>query len=254
MHTDGVLHIFERLIKPTVSLPLSIGSDPDPLFMSGKFQKWLQVNGVRHNVTSNYHPESDGQTETKNKQISEVFAAAQLEADDWITAVPKIQAKVNASQNNSRGESSFFTRYGFQPKLCPSELPHPITMYSVPGKRFYQAAETLTKAKYDKIIQANKHRREAHHYKMHDQVILSTKNLSAGFHQFKFAPKWIVPFKIINFISWSQNVTLDLSELSDLQYITNSFHRSHNKPYIPTYDEKFPTRKLRKPGSAECDR
>ena len=36
---DGVIDIFERLIKPTVGLPLSIISDQDPLFMSGKFRQ-----------------------------------------------------------------------------------------------------------------------------------------------------------------------------------------------------------------------
>ena len=35
---DGVIDIFERLIKPTVGLPLSIVSDQDLLFMSGNFQ------------------------------------------------------------------------------------------------------------------------------------------------------------------------------------------------------------------------
>ena len=93
--------------------------------MSGKFQEWLQVNGVRHKVTSTYNPESDGQTERKNAEISEMFAAAQLEEDDCITAVPKIQAKVNARHNKSRGESPFFTRDGLQPELSSSELPHP---------------------------------------------------------------------------------------------------------------------------------
>ena len=38
---DGVIDILERLIKPTVGLPLSIVSDQDPLFMSGKFQESL---------------------------------------------------------------------------------------------------------------------------------------------------------------------------------------------------------------------
>ena len=114
---DGVIDIFERLMKPTVGLPLSIVSDQDPLVMSGKFQEWLQVNRVRHTVTCTYHPESDGKTERKNKEISAMFAAAQLEGDDWITAASKITAKVNAWQNKSRGESPFFTLYGFQPKL-----------------------------------------------------------------------------------------------------------------------------------------
>ena len=37
--TDGVIDIFERLLIPTVGLPLSIVSDQDLLFVSGKFQE-----------------------------------------------------------------------------------------------------------------------------------------------------------------------------------------------------------------------
>ena len=183
-----------------------------------------------------------------------MFAAAQLEEGDWITAAPKIQAKVNGRQNKSRGESPFLTLYGFQQTLSSSELHHSIPIYSDPAKRFYQAAEKLTKVKYDQIIQANKHRRVAPNYKINDQVILSTKNLPAAFHQCQFAPTWIGAFKITNFIPCSQNVTLDLSELPDLQYITNSFHTSLIKPCIPNNDEKFPTRKLYKPGPVEGNR
>ena len=74
--TDGVIDIIERLIKPTVGLPLSVVFDQDPLCMSSKLQEWLQVNAVRHKVSSTYHTESDGQTERKNKEISEMFTAA----------------------------------------------------------------------------------------------------------------------------------------------------------------------------------
>ena len=251
---DSIIAIFETLILPTVGLPLSIVSDQDALFMSSKFQEWLEVNGVRHKVTSTYQPESDGQTERKNKEISEIFVAAQLEGDDWITAAPKIQAKVNARQNKSRGESPFFILYGFQPKLSCSQLPHPIPIYSDPAKRFYQAAEKLTKAKDDQIIQSNKHRREAPYYKINDQVILSTKNLPAAFHHSKLAPKWIGRFKITNFIPCRQNVILDLSELPDLQSIVDSLHTLLIKSYIPNKDEKFPTRKLDKPDPVEEDK
>ena len=61
-------------------------------------------------------------------------------------------------------------------------------------------------------------------------------------------------FKITNFIPCSQNITLDLSALPDLQYITNSFHTSLIKPYILNIDEKFPTRKQYKLGSVEGHR
>ena len=98
---DGLMDIIPRLIKPTVDVPLAILSHQDPLCMSSKFQEWLQVNGVRHTVTSTYHPESDGHSESKNEEISEMFATAQLQGDHWITAAPDIQAKVNARQNKS---------------------------------------------------------------------------------------------------------------------------------------------------------
>ena len=183
-----------------------------------------------------------------------MFAAAQSEGDDWITAAPKIQAKVNARQNNSRAESHSFTRNRYQPTLCSSELPHPILIYSDPAKRFDQTAENLTKAKYNQIMQANKHRGEAHNYRINDQVILSTKNLPVALHQFKLVAKWIAHFKITNVIPCSHNVTLDISELPDLPCITNSFHTSHIELYIPNRDVEIPTRKLHKPGPVEGDR
>ena len=180
-----------------------------------------------------------------------MFAAAPLEGDDCITAAPTIQAPLNARQNKSRGESPFFTLYRFQPKLSSSELPHPIPIYAAPAKRFYQTAEKFTKATYDQIILGNKHRKETSNYEINDQVILSTNYLPAAFHQSKLAPKWIGPCKIINFIPCSQNVTLDLSERPELQYITNFFYTSRMKLYIPNNHEKFPTRKLDKPGGVE---
>ena len=57
-----------------------------------------------------------------------------------------------------------------------------------------------------------------------------------------------------NFIPWSQNVTFDLSELPDLQYITNSLHTSLIKPDIFNNDEKFATTELYKPDPVEGDR
>ena len=75
-----------------------------------------------------------------------------LHYNDCITAAPKIHAIVNARQNKSRRESTFFTLYGFQAKLSSSELPQPVPIYCDPTKRFHQAAEKLTKAKYDQII------------------------------------------------------------------------------------------------------
>ena len=210
IEAGDVIDIFETHIKPTVGLPLSIVSDKDLLLMSGNFQEWSQVNRVTHTGTSTYYTESDVHTERKNNDIYEMFVAAQLEGDEGINAGHEIQAKVNAREYKLTGESPFFTLHGLQPKLSSSELSHPRPIYFKSANRFYPQAEKLTKAKYDQIVQPNKNRRVARNYKIKDQVILSTKNLPAAFHQSTLAPRWIGAFKIIDFTLWWQNVKLDL--------------------------------------------
>ena len=82
IYTAGVLDIFEKHIKPTIGLPFSIASDPDVLFMSSEFQDWTIKNDIRHKVSTTYHPETDGQTERKNRELTEMFAGHELEGTD----------------------------------------------------------------------------------------------------------------------------------------------------------------------------
>ena len=156
-------------------------------------------------------------------------------------AAPNIQAKVNTRHNKSRGEFPLFTLYGFQPKLSSSELPYPIPIYSDPAKRFYQEAEKLTKAKYNQIIQANKHRREAPNYKINDQVILATKNLAAAFYQFKFASKWIGPFKLptsflkakMSHLTYQNSLTSNISTTPSTHHSSSHTHLTRMRSFQP---------------------
>ena len=90
INAAGVIDIFEKHIKPTIGLPFSIVSDPDVLFMSAEFQDWMIQNGIRHKVTTTYHPETDGQTDRKNTELTEIFTAYELEGTYWLTVAPKV--------------------------------------------------------------------------------------------------------------------------------------------------------------------
>ena len=129
---DGLIDILERLIEPTVGLILAIVSDKDFCVMSAEFQDWLIKNGVRHKVSTTYHPETDGQRERKNWELTEMVAAHELQGNDLLTAAPKVQTQVNRSISKSRGQSPFFILSGFQPKVSSTELPHPIPGYPDP--------------------------------------------------------------------------------------------------------------------------
>ena len=155
-------------------------------------------NGIRHKVSTTYHPETDGQTERKNRELAEMFAAHELEGTDWLTAAPKVQTQVNSRISKSRGQSPFFTLYGFQPKVSSTELPHPIPVYSDPAQRHYSAVVKLNSAKHSQIKYANKHRRPAKYHDKGDELMLSNKNLPADkFKLSKLSPKWTGPFKVL---------------------------------------------------------
>ena len=141
INVAGVIHISEKPIKPTIGLPFSIVSEQDVLHMSAEFQDWLIKNGIRHKISTTYHAEADGQTERKNRELTEMVAAHELEGTDWLTAAPEVQTQVHSRVSKSGGQSLFFTLYRFQHKVSSTELPHPIPVYSDSVQRHYSAAE-----------------------------------------------------------------------------------------------------------------
>src|SRR5438445_5804086 len=101
--------------------------------MSTAFQDWLSKNGILHKASSAYHPGTDGASERKNKSIIPIFAAKKLESGmNWVSATPSVQTEVNRRISSSRHKSLFHTMYGFNPKVGPSILTHPIPVYSEP--------------------------------------------------------------------------------------------------------------------------
>ena len=78
--------------------------------------------------------------------------------------------------------------------------------------------------------------------------MLSTKNLPADkFKLYKRSPKWTGTFQVLEYKSQNQNVTLDISDFSDLRNISNKFHTSLLKPFTPNNDIQFPERNLNRP-------
>ena len=184
-----------------------------------------------------------------------MFAAHELAGTDWLTTAPKVQTWVKSRVSKFRGQSCFFTLYGFQPKVSSTELPHSIPDYSDPAQRHYSAAAKRNTAKHNQIKYANKYRRPAKYYEQGDELILSTKNLPADkFKLSKLSPTWAGPFKMLEYNHRNQNVTLDFTDFPEFSNISNKFHTSLLKPFTPNDDIHFSERKLNRPGTVEKDR
>ena len=255
INAAGVIDIFEKHIKPTIGLPLSIVLDQDVICMSAEFQDWMIKNSIRYKVSTTYHPETDGKTKRTNRELTDMWAAHELEGTDWVTAVPEVQTQVNTGVSKSRAQSPFFTCYGLQNKVNSTELPHPISVYLDPAQRQHSAAEKLNSPKHNQIKYANTHRRPGKYHETGDELMLPTKNLLA--HKFKLSKlstKWTGPLKVLEYNHKNQNVSLDFSDFSDLSNISNKLHTSLLKPLPPNDDIHFPESKLNRPGPVEEDR
>jgi len=190
LNAKDVIDIFEKWIKPTVGLPYEIITNQDILFMLATFQYWANSGGVRHKASSAYYPQTDGVSEKKNKTIISMFATKKLEdGRNWVQAAPSIQIEVNTAVSGPRGKSPWHILLGFDSKLGSTPLPIPIPIFSNPAKRFYEAAENLTKAKIQQTQQANKLTRESAAYPIGSQVMLSTKSLPARYNSSKLSRK-----------------------------------------------------------------
>ena len=62
------------MIFPWFGTPRLVISDGGPHFIDKTFRQFLAQYGVKHNIATPYHPQTNGQAETLNNQIKNIFA------------------------------------------------------------------------------------------------------------------------------------------------------------------------------------
>jgi hypothetical protein len=98
-----------------------ITSDRGPQFISHFWKQFLQILGTSLNLSSAYHPQTDGQIERVN-QIFEQYlqCAISYQQDDWVDFFPLAEFAYNNSLHASTKVSPFFANYGFHPRFSLS--------------------------------------------------------------------------------------------------------------------------------------
>ena len=218
-------------------VPKSVVSDRGPQFGSKFWAALGDLVGTRVNLSTAYHPQTDGQTERMNRTLGDVLRNfAGLHPDTWDTHLAAAEFAMNNAVNRSTGQSPFFLNYGFHPATPVSrELDIPVPA----AKAFVESFVTrLSEAK--RCLEAAQQRTTAYYnlgkkditFAVGDAVLLSTKNLRSLSGTRKLQPRWIGPFAVKRMVG---NAAVELTLPADLR-IHPTFHVSLVRPYRAPMD------------------
>src|SRR5882724_10831434 len=145
---EDLARIFLSQVFTKHGTPTDIVSDRGKHFISQFWRSLCWLLGIKANLSTAYHPETDGQTECVNQILEQYLRVyVNYQQDDWVNLLPLAEFAYNNTSHLAMMVTLFFANKGFHPKLDMSIEP-------VVSEAAHQVATDL---------------RELHLY-LHDQV------------------------------------------------------------------------------------
>jgi hypothetical protein len=227
-------------------LPLKIISDRGTQFTSTFWTELWKILGTQLNISTAYHPQTDGQTERVNQSMEAMLRHyVQWNEPDWAKHLSLIEFAYNSSIHTATGYSPFRLTYGEEP-LAPvdvlfvnSDSPTANEVLTRLTGELQQARDNIQQSIQRMTAQVNQHRRNIT-FSVGEMVMLNTTHLrvQAPEASNKFLPKYVGPYKVLAVIS---PVAYRL-ELPETMLCHPVFHVEKLQPYIASDVNEFPDR------------
>ena len=196
------------------------------------------------NLSTAFHPQSDGQTERTNQTIEHYIRAfGDYQQSDWSTLLPLAEFAYNNSFHSAIGMSPFFATYNYHPTATlnagATSLLHLSSTSAIPNASAYstklaathKTASDLIAVAHDRYTKyANTHRRphDPSAFAPGTLVMINRRNIKTTRPTVKFDDKLIGPFRIVKAVG-SHAYHLDLGTRA----IHPTFHVDLLHPYKP---------------------
>jgi hypothetical protein len=113
-----VAEIFVREVARLHGMPRTIVSDRDRIFISEFWSEFFRLQGTQINLSSAYHPETDGQTEVVNRGLEQYLRCFVADRPkDWVKFLPWAEWSYNTAHHSSIGMTPFEAVYGRTPPV-----------------------------------------------------------------------------------------------------------------------------------------
>ncbi len=191
-----VQHVFPRF-----GLPSKFISDRDPKFTSRFVRGLCKAVGTTQNISTAYHPRTDGQSECTNQWLEQYLRFWVNERqDNWHAYLPLAEFVHNNWPNETTGESPFFVLYRFNPHADWTDKPSPIPQVALRLDQFKRARQRAQELMI-KAQQSWVQHKDTPRYQEGELVWLEGRHLRTNQPTTKLVPKRHSPFPIVQVMS-----------------------------------------------------
>ncbi|KAJ0576059.1 putative nucleotidyltransferase, Ribonuclease H [Helianthus annuus] len=230
----------ERLAKlyvdEVVSLhgvPLSIVSDRDSRFTSHFWTSFQEAMGTRLNLSTAYHPQTDGQSERTIQTLEDMLRACVIDFGcNWDNHLPLIEFSYNNSYHSSIEVAPFEALYGRKcrtpvcwAEIGESQLSGPEIVQETTDK-IIQIKERLKTAR-DRQKSYADNRRKPLEFQVGDKVLLKVspwKGVVRFGKKGKLSPRYIGPFPVtqrVGPVAYLLQLPEELAGVHDVFHVSN---------------------------------
>ena len=125
--SEEIVKVVMREVFRHHGLPDSIISDCGPQFVSKFWKHLLKMLKVTCNISSGYHPQTDGEAERTNQTLEQYLRCfLSYQQDDWADILHFAEFAYNNSIHSSTRVTPFYAYTGYHPRWCvlaTTELP-----------------------------------------------------------------------------------------------------------------------------------
>ncbi|GJZ15344.1 hypothetical protein Tco_0551021 [Tanacetum coccineum] len=244
--TEKLARIYIKKIVARHGVPVSIISDRDGRFASHLWQALQKALGTKLNMSTTYHPKTDGHSERTIQTLEDMLRAYVMDfGGSWDTHLMLVEFSYNNSYYKSIKCAPFEALYGQKcrslviwAEVGESQLIGPEIVQETTEK-IVQIKERLKTARSRQKIYANK-RRKPLEFKVGDRVLFkvsSWKGVVRFGNKGKLAPRYVGPFEIVECVG---PVAYRLKLPQELSCIHNTFQVSNLKKCLTESDVQVP--------------
>ena len=122
---DGSGQLLLDNLYKRFGLPDQMISDRGPQFAAHSFRELLKLLGIKSNLTTAYHPQSDGATERVNQEIEAYLSIyCSMHPTKWKNSLSTLEFTHNNRQHADRLKTPFELLQGEAPKAISTSFEH----------------------------------------------------------------------------------------------------------------------------------